>query len=175
MANNSTTKFLLSEREIPRAWLNIVPFLPTPPPPALHPGTKQPAGPADFAPLFPMDLIMQEVSTDEYIEIPDPVREVYKVWRPTPLVRAHRLEKALGTPAHLYYKYEGTSPAGSHKPNTAVPQAYYNSIAGVKKLTTETGAGQWGTALAFACAQFELECEVWQVRASYDAKHTVVS
>ena len=166
----STTKFLLPESDIPRAWLNIVPHLSSPPPPALHPGTLQPAGPDDFAPLFPMDLIMQEVSMDAAIEIPDPVRDIYKLWRPTPLYRAHRLEKALGTPAHLYYKYEGTSPAGSHKPNTAVPQAYYNAKAGVKKLTTETGAGQWGTALAFACAQFDLECEVWQVRASYDAK-----
>ena len=166
----STTKFLLPEAEIPRTWLNIIPHLSSPPPPALHPGTLQPAGPDDFAPLFPMDLIMQEVSMDRVIEIPDPVRDIYKLWRPTPLYRAHRLEKALGTPAHLYYKYEGTSPAGSHKPNTAVPQAYYNAKAGVKKLTTETGAGQWGAALAFACAQFDLECEVWQVRASYDAK-----
>jgi tryptophan synthase beta chain len=165
-----TTKFLLPESEIPRTWLNLMPHLPSIPPPALHPGTLQPAGPDDFAPLFPMDLIMQEVSMDALIEIPDPVRDVYALWRPTPLFRAHRLEKALGTPAHLYYKYEGTSPAGSHKPNTAVPQAYYNAKAGVKKLTTETGAGQWGTALAFACAQFDLECEVWQVRASYDAK-----
>ena len=168
--NMSPTKFLLPESEIPRAWLNIIPFLPSPPPPALHPGTKQPAGPADFAPLFPMDLILQEVSTDQYVEIPEEVLEVYRIWRPTPLIRAHRLEKALGTPAHLYYKYEGTSPAGSHKPNTAVPQAYYNKKAGVKKLTTETGAGQWGTALSFAGAQFGLDVEVWQVRASYDAK-----
>lgn len=164
------TKYLLPESEIPRTWLNIVPFLPSPPPPALHPGTKEPAGPADFAPLFPMDLILQEVSMDPAIEIPEAVLDVYRLWRPTPLYRAHRLEKALGTPAHIYYKYEGTSPAGSHKPNTAVPQAYYNAIDGVKKLTTETGAGQWGTALSFACAQFGLECEVWQVRASYDAK-----
>jgi tryptophan synthase beta chain len=166
----SPTKFLLNEDQIPKSWLNIVPFLPSPPPPALHPGTKQPAGPDDFAPLFPMDLIMQEVSMDRAIDIPEAVMDVYRLWRPTPLYRAHRLEKALGTPAHIYYKYEGTSPAGSHKPNTAVPQAYYNKMAGVKKLTTETGAGQWGTALAFACAQFDLECEVWQVRASYDAK-----
>lgn len=165
-----TTKFLLSESQIPRAWLNIHPLLPSTMPPALDPGTKQPAGPDDFAPLFPMDLIMQEVSMDEYVEIPGEVLDIYKLWRPTPLYRAHRLEKALDTPAHIYYKYEGTSPAGSHKPNTAVPQAYYNAKAGVKKLTTETGAGQWGTALAFACAQFGLECEVWQVRASYDAK-----
>jgi tryptophan synthase beta chain len=166
----SPTKFLLNEDQIPKSWLNIVPYLPSPPPPALHPGTKQPAGPDDFAPLFPMDLIMQEVSMDRSIDIPEAVMDVYRLWRPTPLYRAHRLEKALGTPAHIYYKYEGTSPAGSHKPNTAVPQAYYNKMAGVKKLTTETGAGQWGTALAFACAQFDLECEVWQVRASYDAK-----
>ena len=166
----SPTKFLLNEDQIPTSWLNIVPFLPSAPPPALHPGTKQPAGPADFAPLFPMDLILQEVSMDKTIDIPEAVLDVYRLWRPTPLYRAHRLEKALGTPAHIYYKYEGTSPAGSHKPNTAVPQAYYNKIAGVRKLTTETGAGQWGTALAFACAQFDLECEVWQVRASYDAK-----
>jgi tryptophan synthase beta chain len=166
----SVTKFLLGESDIPRTWLNIVPYLSSPPPPALHPGTKQPAGPDDFAPLFPMDLIMQEVSMDRAVEIPEAVLDVYRLWRPTPLYRAHRLEKALGTPAHIYYKYEGTSPAGSHKPNTAVPQAYYNAKAGVKKLTTETGAGQWGTALAFACAQFDLECEVWQVRASYDAK-----
>ena len=166
----SPTKFLLNEDQIPKSWLNIVPYLPSLPPPALHPGTKQPAGPDDFAPLFPMDLIMQEVSMDRAIDIPEAVMDVYRLWRPTPLYRAHRLEKALGTPAHIYYKYEGTSPAGSHKPNTAVPQAYYNKMAGVKKLTTETGAGQWGTALAFACAQFDLECEVWQVRASYDAK-----
>ena len=166
----SPTKFLLNEDQIPKSWLNIVPFLPSPPPPALHPGTKQPAGPDDFAPLFPMDLIMQEVSMDKAIDIPEAVMDVYRLWRPTPLYRAHRLEKALGTPAHIYYKYEGTSPAGSHKPNTAVPQAYYNKMAGVKKLTTETGAGQWGTALSFACAQYGLECEVWQVRASYDAK-----
>lgn len=166
----STSKFLLPESEIPTSWLNIMPLLPSVPPPALHPGTKQPAGPDDFAPLFPMALIMQEVSMEPMIAIPEAVRDVYKLWRPTPLYRAHRLEKALGTPARLYYKYEGTSPAGSHKPNTAVPQAYYNAEAGVRKLTTETGAGQWGTALAFACAQFGLECEVWQVRASYDAK-----
>lgn len=164
------TKYLLPESDIPRAWLNIMPRLAQLPPPPLHPGTKQPVGPEDFAPLFPMDIIMQEVSMEPFVEIPEAVLDVYRLWRPTPLHRAHRLEKALGTPAHIYYKYEGTSPAGSHKPNTAVPQAYYNSIAGVRKLTTETGAGQWGTALAFACAQFGLECEVWQVRASYDAK-----
>jgi tryptophan synthase beta chain len=163
-------KIILDESEMPTAWYNIVPDLPSPPPPALHPGTLEPAGPDDFAPLFPMDLILQEVSMDRYIEIPGAVLDVYRQWRPSPLFRAHRLEKALGTPARIYYKYEGVSPAGSHKPNTAVPQAYYNAKAGVKKLTTETGAGQWGTALAFACALFDLECEVWQVGASYDQK-----
>jgi len=166
----ATTKFLLPESEIPRTWLNIMPLLPSPPPPALHPGTMQPAGPADFAPLFPMALIMQEVSMDPAIEIPEEVLDVYRLWRPTPLYRAHRLERALGTPAKIYYKYEGTSPAGSHKPNTAVPQAYYNYQDGIRKLTTETGAGQWGTALSFACAQYGMDCEIWQVRASYDAK-----
>ncbi|MEP6667337.1 MAG: TrpB-like pyridoxal phosphate-dependent enzyme, partial [Nocardioidaceae bacterium] len=155
---------------MPTRWYNILHDLPTPPPPVLHPGTGQPVGPEDLAPLFPMDLILQEVSTDQFIDIPDEVQDVYRLWRPSPLYRAHRLEKALGTPARIYYKYEGVSPAGSHKPNTAVPQAYYNAKAGIRKLTTETGAGQWGTALAFACAQYNLECEVWQVRASYDQK-----
>jgi len=164
------TKILLDESEMPTSWYNIVPDLPSPPPPALHPGTLQPAGPDDFAPLFPMALIMQEVSQDSYIPIPEEVQEIYKLWRPSPLFRAHRLEKALGTPAKIYYKYEGVSPAGSHKPNTAVPQAYYNKAEGIEKLTTETGAGQWGTALAFACALFDLECEVWQVAASYKQK-----
>jgi tryptophan synthase beta chain len=164
------TKILLDESEMPTSWYNIVPDLPEPPPPALHPGTHDPAGPEDFLPLFPMDLILQEVSTDPYIEIPEEVQEVYKLWRPSPLFRAHRLEKALDTPAHIYYKYEGVSPAGSHKPNTAVPQAYYNKKAGINKLTTETGAGQWGTALAFACSLFDMELDVWQVRASYDQK-----
>ena len=163
-------KYVLDESEMPTTWYNLVPDLPTPPPPALHPGTLQPAGPEDFAPLFPMDLILQEVSQDRFIDIPGPVLDVYRQWRPSPLFRAHRLEEALGTPARIYYKYEGVSPAGSHKPNTAVPQAYYNKLAGVKKLTTETGAGQWGTALSFACALFDLECEVWQVGSSYDAK-----
>ncbi len=163
-------KFTLEESEMPTQWYNVVPDLPSPPPPALHPGTLQPAGPEDFAPLFPMDLILQEVSMDRYIDIPGAVLDVYRQWRPTPLFRAHRLEKALDTPAHIYYKYEGVSPAGSHKPNTAVPQAYYNAKAGIKKLTTETGAGQWGTALAFACALFGIEAEVWQVAASYDSK-----
>jgi tryptophan synthase beta chain len=155
---------------MPTAWYNLVPDLPEPPPPALHPGTGQPAGPDDFAPLFPMDIILQEVSGDRFVDIPGEVLDVYRLWRPSPLHRARRLEAALGTPARIYYKYEGVSPAGSHKPNTAVPQAFYNSRAGVKKLTTETGAGQWGTALAFACEMFGLECEVWQVRASYDQK-----
>jgi tryptophan synthase beta chain len=163
-------KITLDESEMPTHWYNLVPDLPSPPPPALHPGTLEPAGPDDFAPLFPMDLILQEVSTERYIEIPGAVQDVYRQWRPSPLFRAHRLEQALGTPARIYYKYEGVSPAGSHKPNTAVPQAYYNAKAGVRKLTTETGAGQWGTALAFACALFDLECEVWQVGASYDQK-----
>ncbi len=164
------TKILLDESEMPTSWYNIVPDLPTPPPPALHPGTHEPAGPDDFAPLFPMALIMQEVSQDRYIEIPEEVQEIYRLWRPSPLYRAHRLEKALGTPAKIYYKYEGVSPAGSHKPNTAVPQVYYNKAEGVRKLTTETGAGQWGTALAFACSLFDMECEVWQVGASYRQK-----
>lgn len=164
------TKILLDESEMPTSWYNIVPDLPAPPPPALHPGTHEPAGPDDFAPLFPMALIMQEVSQDPFIEIPEEVQEVYRLWRPSPLYRAHRLEKALGTPAKIYYKYEGVSPAGSHKPNTAVPQAFYNKAEGVRKLTTETGAGQWGTALAFACSLFEMECEVWQVGASYRQK-----
>jgi tryptophan synthase beta chain len=163
-------KVVLDESEMPTQWYNIVPDLPSPPPPALHPGTLQPAGPDDFAPLFPMELIMQEVTTERYVDIPAEVQDVYRLWRPSPLFRAHRLERALGTTAHIYYKYEGVSPAGSHKPNTAVPQAYYNAKAGVKKITTETGAGQWGTAIAFACALFGLECEVWQVGASYDQK-----
>ena len=139
---------------MPTQWYNIVPDLPAPPPPPLHPGTLQPVGPEDLAPLFPMDLILQEVTGERYVDIPGEVLDVYRLWRPSPLYRAHRLEKALGTPARIYYKYEGVSPAGSHKPNTAVPQAFYNAKAGVRKLTTETGAGQWGTALAFACALF---------------------
>ena len=163
-------KYLLDESQMPTSWYNIIPDLPAPPPPPLHPGTHEPVGPDDLAPLFPMDLILQEVSSDRYIPIPDEVQDIYRLWRPSPLYRAHRLEKALGTPARIYYKYEGVSPAGSHKPNTAVPQVYYNAKAGIRKLTTETGAGQWGTALAFACALFDVECEVWQVGASYDAK-----
>jgi tryptophan synthase beta chain len=164
------TKILLSESEMPRRWYNIIADLPEPPPPVLHPGTLQPVGPQDLAPLFPMALIEQEVTTDRYVDIPEEVLDVYRLWRPSPLFRAHRLERALGTPAQIYYKYEGVSPAGSHKPNTAVPQAFYNAAAGIRRLTTETGAGQWGTALAFASAQFGLECEIWQVRASYDQK-----
>jgi tryptophan synthase beta chain len=163
-------KVTLNESEIPTQWYNIIPDLPKPPPPVLHPGTHQPVGPDDLAPLFPMALILQEVSSESYIDIPGEVLDVYKMWRPTPLYRAHRLEKALDTPARIYYKYEGVSPAGSHKPNTAVPQAFYNAQEGIKKLITETGAGQWGSALAFACTLFELECEVWQVAASYDLK-----
>ncbi len=163
-------KVVLDESEMPTQWYNVVPDLPSPPPPPLHPGTGQPIGPEDLAPLFPMDLILQEVSGDRFIDIPEAVQDAYRLWRPSPLYRAHRLEQELGTPARIYYKYEGVSPAGSHKPNTAVPQAYYNAQAGVRKLTTETGAGQWGTALAFACSLFGLECEVWQVGASYDQK-----
>ena len=164
------TKVILDESEIPGAWYNIQPDLPEPAPAVLHPGTHQPVGPDDLAPLFPMALIMQEVSQDRYIDIPGAVLDVYKMWRPTPLYRALRLEKALDTPARIYFKYEGVSPAGSHKPNTAVPQAYYNAQEGTKRLTTETGAGQWGSALAFACAQFGLGCEVWQVASSYQQK-----
>src|SRR6266536_3170899 len=148
----------------------MIPDLPAPPPPPLHPGTGQPIGPEDLAPLFPMELIRQEVATDPYIAIPEDVLDVYRLWRPTPLYRARRLEKDLGTPARIYYKYEGGSPAGSHKPNTAVPQAYYNAAEGVRKLTTETGAGQWGSALAFASSLFGIDLEVWMVRASYDQK-----
>ena len=163
-------RYILPESEMPTRWYNLVPDLPSPPPPPLHPGTLQPVGPDDLAPLFPMDLIAQEVTTERYVDIPEEVLDVYRLWRPSPLHRAHRLEQALGTPAHIYYKYEGVSPAGSHKPNTAVPQAFYNAKAGVRRLTTETGAGQWGTALAFACSIFGLDCEVWQVGASYDQK-----
>ncbi len=168
--STNRTKFVLDEERIPRAWYNIVADLPTPPPPALHPGTMQPLGPDDLAPLFPMALIAQEVSTERDIEIPEPVRDAYRLYRPSPLFRAHRLEKALDTPAHIYYKYEGLSPAGSHKPNTAIPQAFYNAEAGVARLATETGAGQWGTALSIAGALFGLEVKVYMVRASYDQK-----
>jgi tryptophan synthase beta chain len=170
MSERVPTKILLDESEQPTRWYNLLADLPTPPPPVLHPGTLQPVGPDDLAPLFPMELIGQEVTTERYVDIPGAVLDVYRLWRPSPLYRAHRLERALDTPARIYYKYEGVSPAGSHKPNTAVPQAYYNKQAGIRRLTTETGAGQWGTALAFACAQYGLDCEVWQVRASYDQK-----
>lgn len=164
------TKYLLDENQMPRHWYNIQADLPVPLPPPLHPGTGQALAPDDLAPLFPMELILQEVSQEREIEIPEPVRDVYKLWRPCPLYRAHALEKALGTSARIFYKYEGVSPAGSHKPNTAVPQAFYNKQAGVKRLTTETGAGQWGTSLAFAGALFGIDVEVFQVRVSYDQK-----
>src|ERR671935_687276 len=164
------TKYVLDERAIPTHWVNLLPDLPGEPLPPLSPATMQPAGPDDLTPIFPMALILQEVSAEPEVEIPDAVREAYKLWRPTPLFRARRLERELGTPARIYYKYEGVSPAGSHKPNTAVAQVYENAQAGIAKLTTETGAGQWGTALAFACALFGLECEVFMVGSSYDQK-----
>jgi tryptophan synthase beta chain len=167
---STATKIILDERDMPTRWYNIVPDLPAPPPPPLHPATHQPAVADDFAALFPRALIEQEMSTARYIDIPGAVLDVYRLWRPSPLFRAHRLEKLLDTPARIYYKYEGVSPAGSHKPNTAVPQVWYNAQEGVRRLTTETGAGQWGSSLAFACAQFGLECEIWQVAASYRAK-----
>ena len=165
-----TIKYLLPEEQIPKSWYNLMADLPSPPPPPLHPGTLQPLGPDDLAPLFPMALIMQEVSAEREIEIPGPVREIYKQWRPSPLFRARRLEKALGTPAKIYYKYEGGSPAGSHKPNTAVAQAFYNHEAGIRKISTETGAGQWGSALAFAGALFGIEVQVFMVKVSYQQK-----
>ena len=167
---NDTVKYLLDESRIPKAWYNIQADLPQPAPAVLHPGTMKPVGPEDLAPLFPMALIQQEVSLEREIEIPDPVRDVYKQWRVTPLYRARRLEKALQTPARIYYKYEGVSPAGSHKPNTAVPQAFYNREAGVRKLVTETGAGQWGSSLAFAGSLFGIDVQVFMVRVSYDQK-----
>jgi len=163
-------KYLLSESEMPTQWYNIIPDLPNPLPPPLNPQTMEPIGPEDLAPLFPMGLIMQEVSQDSFIDIPDPILDLYKLYRPSPLFRAVRLEKALGTKSRIYYKYEGGSPSGSHKPNTAIPQAYYNAQEGVKKMVTETGAGQWGSALAFACQAFGIELEVFQVAASYLAK-----
>lgn len=165
-----TVKYLLDESRLPKYWYNIAADLPVPPPPVLHPGTHQPVGPADLAPLFPMALIQQEVSTERDIEIPGPVRDIYRQWRPSPLFRARRLEKALGTPARIYYKYEGVSPAGSHKPNTAVAQAFYNKEAGIKKITTETGAGQWGSSMSFAGALFGLDVQVFMVRVSYNQK-----
>lgn len=167
MKNRKTT---LSEKEIPEKWYNILADMPNKPLPPLHPGTKEPIGPEALAPLFPMELIKQEVTAEKWIDIPDEVRNIYSIWRPTPLYRAYGLEKALDTPAKIYYKFEGTSPSGSHKPNTAVPQAYYNKQEGVKRITTETGAGQWGSALAFACNHFKIDCEVYMVRLSYDHK-----
>lgn len=163
-------KILLPESELPRQWYNILPDLPTPLEPPLHPGTGQPVGPDDLTPIFPMPLILQEVSQEHYIDIPDEILEKYLIWRPTPLYRAYALEKYLGTPARIYFKNEGVSPAGSHKPNTAIPQAYYNKISGTKRITTETGAGQWGSALAFSCALFGLECKVFMVKVSYEQK-----
>jgi tryptophan synthase beta chain len=163
-------KYTLDERDIPKHWYNIVADLPSPPPPALHPATRQPIGPEDLAPIFPLAVIEQEVSQAREIEIPDPVRDVYRQWRPTPLYRARRLERALDTPARIYYKYEGTSPAGSHKPNTAIPQAFYNREEGVRRIATETGAGQWGSALAIAGAFFGLEVEVFMVKVSFQQK-----
>ena len=163
-------RYVLPADRMPRRWYNIAADLPTMPPPPLHPGTGQPVGPDDLTAIFPMDLILQEVSTERWTEIPDPVLDVYALWRPTPLYRALNWERALGTDCRIFYKYEGVSPAGSHKPNTSVPQAYYNAAAGVKRLSTETGAGQWGSSLAFACSHFGLECKVYMVRASYDSK-----
>lgn len=170
MNHNGHNRFMLTEDRIPKAWYNIAADAPVTFPAVLHPGTGQPITPDDLAPLFPMALIGQEVTTERYVEIPEPVREIYKLWRPTPLFRARRLEQLLGTPAHIYYKHEGVSPAGSHKPNTAVAQAFYNKEAGIKRLTTETGAGQWGSALALACQLFGLECKVFMVKVSYDQK-----
>ena len=165
-----TIKYQLPESEIPKFWYNITADLPEPPPPVLHPGTGQPVGPDDLAPLFPMAIIMQEVSSERYIEIPEPVRDILQQWRPSPLFRARRLERVLDTPAKIYYKYEGVSPAGSHKPNTAIAQAFYSRDEGVKRISTETGAGQWGSALALAGSFFGLEIEVYMVRVSYDQK-----
>ena len=170
--SSETTKYLLDESRIPTAWYNIAADLPEPLAPPLHPATHQPIGPEALEPLFPMELILQEVSTERYIEIPDPVRDVYRLWRPTPLYRARRLEQALDLPAgvRIFYKYEGTNAAGSHKPNTAVPQAYYNKQAGTRRITTETGAGQWGSSLAMACAFFGIELKVYMVKVSYEQK-----
>ncbi len=163
-------KITLAEKEMPGRWYNIQADMPNKPLPPLHPGTKQPIGPDALAPLFPMALIEQEVATDRWIDIPEEVRDVYTLWRPSPLYRAYNFERLLDTPAHIYYKYEGVSPAGSHKPNTAVPQAWYNKLAGTRRITTETGAGQWGSALAFACNLFGLQCEVYMVKISYQQK-----
>jgi len=170
MIMTEQTKFLLDESKLPKAWYNINADMPVPPQPVLHPGTLEPVTPDFLAVLFPMALILQEISTERYIEIPEPVREVYKMWRPTPFIRARRLEQALDTPAHIYFKYEGVSPVGSHKPNTAVPQAFYNKEDGTKALTTETGAGQWGSALAMACNLYGMDLEVYMVKESYRQK-----
>src|SRR5210317_1906150 len=164
------TRFLLNQSDLPKSWYNIAADSPVAPTPVLHPGTLEPVTPDFLSVLFPMELIMQEIATDAYIDIPEEVREIYKLYRPTPLVRAVRLEKALDTPAHIYYKNESVSPAGSHKPNTAVAQAYYNKVAGVKALTTETGAGQWGSALSMAANLFEVDLEVYMVKVSYYQK-----
>ncbi len=164
------SKYVLTDAEIPARWINVLPALPKPLDPPLNPQTRQPLGPQDLQAIFPMSLIEQEFSPLAEIDIPGPVMDIYRLWRPTPLFRARRLEKALDTPAHIYYKYEGTSPAGSHKPNTAVPQAYYNKQAGMRRLATETGAGQWGSALALACQMFGLECTVYMVKVSYQQK-----
>ncbi len=166
----SAKKIYLPENQVPDQWYNIMADMPNKPQPPLNPATKEPIGPEALAPLFPMELIKQEVATDRWIAIPQEVRDIYKIWRPSPLIRATELEKALDTPAKIYYKYEGVSPAGSHKPNTAVPQAYFNKQEGVKKITTETGAGQWGSALSFACNIFGIECEVYMVKTSYESK-----
>jgi tryptophan synthase beta chain len=163
-------KFVLDEKDIPKTWYNLTADLPKSLPPVLHPGTKKPIGPADLEPLFPMELILQEVTGERYLDIPQPIGDVYRMWRPSPLIRARRLEQKLGTPAKIYFKYEGVSPAGSHKPNTAVAQAWYNKQAGIKRLSTETGAGQWGSSLAFAGALFGIDVTVFQVRVSYDQK-----
>jgi tryptophan synthase beta chain len=163
-------KILLNENEMPKAWYNIMADMPNKPLPPLHPATRQPLGPEDLAPLFPMELIRQEVSEERYIEIPEEVQDVYKLYRPSPLFRATNFEKLLGTPAKIFYKYEGGSPSGSHKPNTAIPQAYYNKMEGVRKITTETGAGQWGSALSFACNHFGIDLDVYMVKISYDQK-----
>ena len=167
---SDAVKYLLDETHLPKRWYNLMADLPSPPPPVLHPGTLKPIGPDDLAPLFPMSLIMQEVSTEREIDIPEPVRNIYRQWRPSPLFRARRLEHALQTPARIYYKYEGVSPAGSHKPNTAVAQAFYNKEAGVTRITTETGAGQWGSSLALAGSIFGIEIQIFMVRISYDQK-----
>lgn len=170
MSAPTKTKVVLDESQIPTHWYNIVADLPEAPPPPLHPGTREPLTPPDLEPLFPMGLIAQEASTERWIEIPQEIRDIYRLWRPSPMIRAWRLEQELGTTARIYYKYEGASPVGSHKTNSAVAQAFFNKQAGRTKLTTETGAGQWGSALAFACDVFGLDCEIWQVRSSYEGK-----